>query len=479
MDEGRQPLKIYAKIALAALGLLVILSLLWYKEKVCFADASYVLFDVINYRMFDIQFNRYGSFITQLVPYLGFKLHAPIGAILIGYAVSFHLFYLAVASLLVYRYRQYGLAVVMAFFYTLLVSDSFFWISEIPQGVCWMFLLIGLTMHLGQKGVKLGIAAAPFLILVFLTIFTHFVIIIPTVFLWIYIIADKQSWGWSRRDTLILSGLLVSVIGLKFIFALSGSGSGDGPHLRGVTHVSFKDIYLSYSTPVVRMFLSRCAANYWGAVLVFFFGLYGLFRSGKKLIGTWVVLSAVGYIIIMGLTYGGEDEHVQLFHIESEWMSLGVIVATAFVFCFLPQIKPVFGILLIVGLFVSRVVYIGGALPEFRWRIAFQEKVLSKMKEKNINKLALYRDGDLSRKYMIDWAAGYESTLMSSMNGEQPRRTFIFADTAASQGILAKLAVPGCVYLWDVISLERLNHDYFTFDTVHQYRVMTYDELMK
>jgi phosphate starvation-inducible membrane PsiE len=79
-----------SKIALAALGILLILSVIFFKERVFFADASYVLFDILNYKKFAIQEHRYGSFITQIVPYLGAKLHLPIRALVFSYAVIFN-----------------------------------------------------------------------------------------------------------------------------------------------------------------------------------------------------------------------------------------------------------------------------------------------------------------------------------------------------------------------------------------------------
>ena len=323
------------------------------------------------------------------------------------------------------------------------------------------------------------IAAIPFLMLAFLTIFTHFVIIIPTLFLWVYLIAGKDNWPWAKKDTIALSCLLAAMIGLKFVIALGGSGSGDAMHLHGVTHVSIKDIYQSFVTPVVSMFSYRCLTIYWPGVVVFVLGLFFIFRNGQKNLGGWVILSTIGYFIIMGLTYGSDDEHVQLFHIESEWICISIIIAAPFVFGFLPRVKPVIAISLLAVLFAVRVNYIANAIPQFMWRVHFQERVLAKMMEKGITKLAIYRESEIGSKYLIDWGAGYESTLMSAMNGEVPQRTFIFVNRTDNAKQIEQLAKPNCVYLWDEIALARLNTQYFNFDTTHPYRVMTYEELMK
>jgi len=75
MDECRQSLRKLANIAFAAMGALFVLAILFYKERVLFADAAFIAFHIINDKKLAIQENRYGSFITQVVPLFGQKLH--------------------------------------------------------------------------------------------------------------------------------------------------------------------------------------------------------------------------------------------------------------------------------------------------------------------------------------------------------------------------------------------------------------------
>ena len=71
MDESQVSIKKLANIAVVAMGSLFILAILFCRERVLFADASYVLFDIVNAKHLNIQEHRYGSFITQLFPYMG------------------------------------------------------------------------------------------------------------------------------------------------------------------------------------------------------------------------------------------------------------------------------------------------------------------------------------------------------------------------------------------------------------------------
>jgi len=478
MGEG-QPLKKQSQIALAAMGLLLLGSIVFYKERILFSDSAYILFDIINYHSLAIQEHRYGSFITQLAPWLGQKIHMPVRAMLMAYSVSFNLFYFVVAALLIYRFRQYMLAIVMALYYFLLVSQSYFWVNdEIHQAVAWMFLLLGYTLGKGVAGSGKRITFfALFSLLCFLTIFTHFIVIIPLVFLWVFLWLGTD-WPFAKKESWLLSLIVVATIAAKFTFTLLRP-SWDSDHLHGVTHFSIKDIIQSFSTPVVTVFLQRCLSIYWPGTIVFTLGLAGLImkKEWKRLL--WVVVSFAGYLVIMGLTYAADNGAMALFHVESEWQCISIIMAAPFVFSFLQWQKQIWAFPLLVLVFSVRIYSIMSVYPLFHWRIDFQEQVFAQMSKKGITKLALYDDiPPVRAKYMLDWGAPYESLLGSAMQGEKPQRIFLFINRDNKTGISALMPDKFCT-IFGALPAKNLNGAYFTIDTTHPYSIMSHDELMK
>jgi len=473
-------LKKTSKIALGALLILLAGAFVFYKERVLFGDASYIAFNIINYNSFAIQEHRYGSFITQMVPYIGQKLHLPLKAILLGYSISFNLFYLLVALLLVYRYKQYGLAILMALYYFLFVSVSYFWTNnEIHQAVAWMFLFFGVIIHLGYKKANFVLLLLSFLVLSFLTIYTHFIAIIPTAFLWIYLIFQKENWPFSKNITILFSALLVAIITAKYTSA-AGKQSYDSDHLRGISRLSLSDIYGSFNTPVVNMFYTRCKSNYWMSAVVFIAGITALLRNKQWMLAVWTIVSCLGYIVLMGITYGDLDSRVLLFHIETEWQCLGIIIAAPFVFALLPRLNTSLSITLLVIIFVTRLAYIGSAIPIFNWRVRFEEQMLTQMKKKGITKLALYDDlPEIREKYLLDWASGYESLFLSTMDEDQPARTFIFINKDDKQKRDLITSNHGFCGAWSIVPVNDMNSRYFKIDTDQAYHVMTYDEFFK
>ena len=118
-------------------------------------------------------------------------------------------------------------------------------------------------------------------------------------------------------------------------------------------------------------------------------GIVSLIKNKQISLAVWTLLSAIGYIAIMGLTYGQFDKNILLLHVESEWVCFGIIAATPFVFSFLPGSKPVFSQWLLAGVFIARFTYISLTIPPFVARVQMIKHIQEQMKKKGITKLAL------------------------------------------------------------------------------------------
>jgi len=478
METSQLPFKKYAFVALAALFALVLGAIVYYKERL-FADTSYIAFIIINYKAVAIQNQRWGSFITQMVPYLGQKFHLPLKVILLSYSISFNLFFLLVAALITWRYKQYKLVVLMAFFYLLLVSDSYFLENdELQQGVAWLFWLYAVILHQKQPLSNFLVFSASFIVLAFLSLSSHFVVIIPFVFLWVYLMIEKRNWPFSGKRSLMLAGLLIPVVALKFFFSQGSQYESD--HLYGITHFSLQDIIDAFIKPEVTRFMYRSLTNYWWGIIVFVLGLWSLIKNREIKLFTWSLLSCLGYIILMGLTYTEWNSNVSLCHIELEWQSLGIIISAPFVFSFLPRLKPRAGVALLSVIFITRFIYLGVSATIFADRIKLQETILSQMRKKHISKLALFIDPIVTQKYIMIWTAPYESLFSSATAGDDPQLTFCFVNKDDKQTRSMLADNPTCFdNVFGMLAPGDMNAHYFSIDTSRPYREMTYEELFK
>jgi hypothetical protein len=121
-------------------------------ERVLFADATFILFRIINSDSLQIQEHRFGSFITQGVPLLAARLQLPLATNVVLYSTSFTLSYLVVVLLLLYQFKEHELAVLMGLYFLLFVGDTWFWMNnEVHQGIAWMFLFLCYNKLAGKK----------------------------------------------------------------------------------------------------------------------------------------------------------------------------------------------------------------------------------------------------------------------------------------------------------------------------------------
>lgn len=470
-------IKSCSKIALAALFILFIGSIIFYKERILFADSAFKTFEMLRKHTFSISEYRIGSFMSQLFPFLAEKVHLPIKLILIGYSASFNFFYLVVAALLIYRYKQYALSIIMCLYYFLFVSDSYFWANdEIHQAVGWMFLCFGVTMSRGEKRNNEVLTFLQFSFLAGIAVFTHFLVVVPMLFLLLYLIIEKIYWPFTSRSSILIIVLISAIIAFCYVVTMSRSGSYDSEHLAVLSSFSMKHLIYSFSTPVIGVFIKECVVNYWLSVIIFLVSVINLIMGSKYKSATFFVLSCMGYFMLMGIAYGNLG-YILKFHIETEWACLAIIISTPFVFNILPKLKPKYGVSILLLIFLVRICYIGYAAPKYKNRTIFRDEVLKQMKKKGIAKLALIYEDNIREEYIQDWAIGEESILSSTLHGDKPIRAITFADT--SDLILMKaLANPQVTKLsFEISSPRYLNNSYFLFDSVSSYKVMTYTEL--
>lgn len=475
MSAQQNTLKQLSLIALAALAVLFVGGIVFYKERLFFADASYIAFNIIKDQRFDIQEHRYGSFITQMVPYFGSKLHLPLKFILKAYAFSFNLFFL-LAGIIVYQCRQYALTIILALYYFLIVSDTYFWTNnEIHQAVAWMFIFYGVVLHMGERKAPLYWFLPVFLSLSFLAIYTHFIVLIPFTFLWFFLWIKQDGWPFGKALSIVLTLCLVGIVLSKFFVV--GDHSYDDDRLHNITHLSLKDLWLAFVSGGVTTFFHRTFTNYWLILLIFPAGLVMAFRKNKRWLAAWCVATVVGYLCLMGITYPKSD--MLLFHVESEWQSMGIVVSSAFVCYLLPAIDNRKAMVVLCLIFAIRLGYMATAIEKFKWRTSFTKETLIRMRQQGITKLAIGNDPELKQKYILDWGVADESMLMSATQGDNPQLSFTFIDLNDTP-LVNRLKDPKVVFTsFDMTMPPNWNFQYNKPDTTHPYRIMTYRELFK
>jgi len=462
--------------ALGALVLLLIGAVIYFRERMLFADASAILFKIINSGQIEIVEHRYGSFITQLFPYLAVKLHLSLEIILLLYSVSFNLFYLGVAVLLVYKYRQYASAILLALYLTLFVSDAYFWTNdEIHQGIAWLLLAFAITETMAIKGRSLLFSIPAFILLFGLAISTHPLVLIVASYLWFLAMMDKKRWPFSKQMSWVYSVVLLGLCFAKYHY---GAHHGyDSGKIEFISTFKISALKTFFSWPFVQFFLAQCLRNYWIAVLLFLAGIVTLIGQRRYLQLLFTLAYSVGYILIVGITF--HDINDATFYLESEYMILAIMVSAPFVYYALPRMKVSLAVGVLAVVFLVRLAYIYNAAPLFKTRLSIINSISSKMGDKSLTKLVITGGEQLlDKQLMITWCAPAESMILSRLSGAVPQRTFIIqnSDEIHSNHTERKDELLGPIRK---MNAGELNARYFSIDTTSVYQMIDYDQLMK
>lgn len=368
-------------------------------ERMLFADASFILFRLINDQSLQIQEHRYGSFITQGLALLAIKCKVALPALVRIYSLSFNLFYLTVALLLLYRFKQVELAMLMAFYFTLFVSDTYFWANnEVHQGIAWMFILFAFTRSGYAGRLSKPVFYAGFTVLGFLTLYTHPLLVFPTCFLFLFLFTNQKLRGPVSK-VWPLALILIAIAGSKFFFSTGASSHYDAQKLEWLTHPSIRKMLDGLQSPLPKELLVRTFRDYWIVPVLAAWGLLAAIRSRDYTSVLLTIGFSGAYILALCLTY----RDFLTFYMESELMSLSVIVTTPFVFLALPRLRPPAQMVLLAGIFIIRLLAIYQASSHWTARKDYVFGLLHKMEEQHINKALIDASHVDSKGLIIDW----------------------------------------------------------------------------
>ncbi len=462
-----------ALVTLVVFGLLLIASCIYFKERILFIDAPHQLFRMINDGEWQILDSRYGSMLSQAFPFYGAKMHLPLRWLMILYSSGFYIFYLLVAMLLVFRYKNYGLALLFALYLTLFVSEAFY--CTTTEGFGLLFLAYGSSFHVADRYKSNVPLVAVFVLSFALAMWTHPLVILVAVNLWFFFWLRGEEWPFTKVQSWILSIILLALAVAKI---QQGSNHGyDSSKIEVVTNFQPGKILELYKSPQFKFFMHGCMNNYWLFVLIFLAGLAALAYQKKYLLFLLTLFSTVGYCVLVVITFW--DIHSNRFYIESEYMPVTIISSAPFVYYILPRLNKKMALWLVIAIFSIRGIYIINAAPVFTHRVEMVGSILGKMKEKGITKLIIPGPvAEVDKVMLMNWALPTESIVLSSLNGDQPQLTFVFGDTHEIKSLVntGKDTMIGC---WERRPISKFNTFYYMPDTNRQYQVMSFEDVMR
>ena len=449
-------------IGIPAYIIMLILSILFYKERIIFLDAAFSSFNMIKDGTFCIQHYRFGDAFFQLLPLIAIKTHQNLNIILAsysaGYIVYYFITYLICGSIL----KRYDFALVILLMNILFVSHTFYWmLSQLPQAMALLMIIMALITDNRFNKSSLLIWAIIFIVEVII-IYFHPLIVFALVFSIIFFKSGKRSLI-DNKTLYTIAGIYFIGILLKFFLFKSAYEEHSASGLKNFI-TQFPDYFTLYSN---RQFLFNCVIKYyWIPVLFISIVIFYIkTRVTKKLL--FFVIFFLGYLMLVNISY--PKAITPEFYIENLYLPLGLFLALPFVFDLLPAIEKYdIGVPVIILIILTSCVRIYSTHIVYSNRLVLERKYLDEYGNRKV--IIGAKKTDIDQLFML-WGTPYEFLLLSECERNKPASIIIDEDPAHRPWIVDQKKF--LVVNWNIYPYHQLNPQYFHFtDTTSGYTII-------
>lgn len=447
-------------IASLTFSTMLVLSIIFYKERTCFMDIAYHLFCILKDDDFAIQNNRFGAFFTQLFPLIGSKLGWSLKVISITYSMSFVILPFLTFILIHLVLKNYRCAVAYILFVMLMTTHTFYWIqSELPQAISFLFILLALLDNVSNNDKEL----LPYFwvkvsTLSLIVCFTHPLIIIPFSFI---VLFYYFSYPGKRKIITSVGLIYFSFFIIKTLFFKTPY---DNQAMGGIKNFitlfpnyfnlqSNKNLLKYFLHDYYLVFISLLAS------LIFYFKTH----QYQKLVLQFSFF--FGYCLLVNVSYpNGADQ----FYLENQYLILSFIVALPFALDVLPQIKKVkiqYAIVcLICVVSIFRIIHTHSLYTN---RLDWYRNLLLQTENIPQKKMIIPSSRAPKDTLLMTWASSYELWLLSTIEKGVSRSIII--EEKENEFDWALPSNKSFISKWGVFSYTDFNKRYFVFTDTTNY----------
>jgi hypothetical protein len=437
---------------------MLLFAIFFANERIIHSDAAFYLFKLINFENFNIEHERYSAFISQvfILPFI--KIGLSLKSLIYIYSISFIVLFYLVFILLYQGLKDEAAALTLLMILVIGMAHPMYRpVSESTQGLVYSIILAGVLWYPGslyskRKNKRLRFTLS--LLVIILCYFSHPITLFPLVFIIGFYIVDKKEFGsW------LPWALLFFIIILYGIKSISGGSSGyEEEKLRQLTEIKHNILNFSniYSTQYLK---KRITTTYFIPLILLF--LLNLFYLMER---KWLKLLlldgfCIGFFAIHNLVFmAGSD-----IELEKNFMTANFFIFFAFsrdlFFWTRGQVAKILFLLLILG-WSAKVIIEPQQL--YKDRIIYYKTLDHHLQTQDGSKFFTTEDQINNSKILYMWGVGFESLLISSLNGPEFSKTiYPFRDTINLPEYIEDPNLYLCVFFWPQWDIRNLNEKYF------------------
>lgn len=419
-------------------AILLLFSILFYKERVLFLDAGFQVFKMVNEGIPQVYHYRFSTLFIQILPYAAFLLGASIKWIMILYSASYVLFFGAIYHLIVKWLRNDYLGWALIFLFTLLTLDSFYFIqSEYYLALALLLLTFGIVNRFPNLNRRWIFPL--FLPLLLTIVFSHKLTIIPFTFLWIFFWLHHKQLRHKRYYAFF--GLFLGLSVFKSYFFTNWYEASKGKVFSDNLNRFFPNYF---DIPANELFLERVLEHYYffpilliGSSVFYLKKVYDSSEKESVLINLIKLLLIWAFCIGQVLIYAIADpDSPYRFYAELNYLPILIFLAVPLVFDVLPHSPlapkgesvhvPKMRHTILIGVVVIiafRLFIIADNHNTYEKRISWMENQLNNCDKLNTNRL-LIKQKEVPMDIIIqDWGVPYNTLLLSTLESPDSAKT--------------------------------------------------------
>ncbi|TNE60573.1 MAG: hypothetical protein EP344_06910 [Bacteroidetes bacterium] len=403
---------------------LLVLAAVFYQERMAVLDMAFQTFQILRTGALQIQSGRFGAAATQVFPWLAQEAGLPLQGVLQTYSTGHILYYILLFLGITAGLGQWKWGLVLILCSTLLTSHTFYWLSEMPQGLAFLILVLAWVdrfdsvqdMSWWQMGILVGALVTAF--------YFHPLVIYPLLFSTAYIVVGRAPLR-KKRIYLLLAGAFLVLTFLKYkVFKLDWYDAMSLERAR-----AFGELWPNWiAIRSNRDFLHWCWTDYYMVPLLLLLntGFYLWNRDWLKAI--LVSVSPFGFLLLVNVPFHAGDNQ---FYLENLYVPLAFFVALPLVVDVLPRLGAgrfiVPGVALIALIGVLRITHRHQSWTD---RINWERTFLEKTAGLQSRKLLLTEEQVPMDTLILSWGSAYEFLLLSALESPDSARCILIDESA-------------------------------------------------
>ncbi len=431
----------------------ILFAILFYKERIIYADSAFNVFKIIHFKWYIIEAHRYSAVLAQSIPLAGVLLNLSLKCVLILYSISFPVVFYLCFIFVAHFLKDNVAGILLLLPLVVAIRYAYFYsMTETHQAIAFctvFFAWINSTFY--SRKVIYSITGC-FISLVCL--FTHPIAIFLLIFIIFYSAISNSAlkFNYLLPFLVVISGFLL--LKLKFTSSDSYEGSffTNVLNSRSLFH-SIKDFY------PIEFLLTRSKKIYFLPFLIFLIGFIYFVKSKYYKQIVFVTGSIVVLAVVTIIAYYKGDADVQM---EKDFMPVAYFAYFPFAYFISAGENVNFRkiILLPLVLIVGLSLICNTGKKYFEPRITYMTDILEATKVFPEQKIIL-EEKEVDPNSGITWSYPYETLVLSSLYSPNDSRTiFINSNHLDLSDTISRTCFLGAPF-WIKWETEEFNPEYF------------------